>query len=343
MGKVIVTDTYLSNIASAIRGKAGTQSLYTPAQMASAIANLPSGVSVSALSVSANGTYSAPSGYAYDPVTVDVQGGGGGGNEDAIIERTLSGTYTNTTASIIGNYAFADCNLLKEVNIPNVTKVYSSAFYSCALLETVHASNLTTVSDYAFAVCEKLITVDAPLLSSVGKSAFYNCLSLTNIITSSLKRIESCAFQNCNALESINVENVVVLQNTAFSGATKLSRLHFKTFNSVVGNYAFANCYSLQSVRFDSRITLSGSAFQQCRHLIGLYLLSSSVCSLKASNNFSNTPIAGNTASTGGVYGSIYVRASLYSTYIASTNWSYFSSRFVSLTDEQIAALDAQQ
>lgn len=72
MGKVIVTDTYLSNIASAIRGKAGTASLYTPAQMASAIANLPSGVSVSALSINANGTYTAPTGTAYSPVTVAV-------------------------------------------------------------------------------------------------------------------------------------------------------------------------------------------------------------------------------------------------------------------------------
>ena len=72
MGKVIVTDTYLSNIASAIRGKAGTQSLYTPAQMASAIANLPSGPTVTSLSVNANGTYTAPTGTAYSPVTVAV-------------------------------------------------------------------------------------------------------------------------------------------------------------------------------------------------------------------------------------------------------------------------------
>lgn len=40
MGKVLVTDTYLSNIANAIRGKNGTNNTYTPAQMATAIQNI---------------------------------------------------------------------------------------------------------------------------------------------------------------------------------------------------------------------------------------------------------------------------------------------------------------
>ena len=37
MAKVLVTNTYLSNIADAIRGKNGTTNTYTPAQMAPAI------------------------------------------------------------------------------------------------------------------------------------------------------------------------------------------------------------------------------------------------------------------------------------------------------------------
>lgn len=72
MGKVILTDTYLSNIADAIRTKSSTQTTYTPPQMASAITNLPSGPTVTALSVNANGTYTAPTGTAYSPVTVAV-------------------------------------------------------------------------------------------------------------------------------------------------------------------------------------------------------------------------------------------------------------------------------
>ena len=43
MAKVLVTDTNLTNIANAIRGKNGTQTTYTPAEMAAAITAIPSG------------------------------------------------------------------------------------------------------------------------------------------------------------------------------------------------------------------------------------------------------------------------------------------------------------
>ena len=43
MSKVAITDTYLTNIANAIRGKSGSSDTYTPSEMASAITNIPSG------------------------------------------------------------------------------------------------------------------------------------------------------------------------------------------------------------------------------------------------------------------------------------------------------------
>jgi len=65
--------------------------------------------------------------------------------------------------------------------------------------------------------------------------------------------------------------------------------------------------------------------------LLSLYILLSSVCVLAKSNAFNSTPIAGYTTNTEGVYGSIYVPASLLSDYKAANNWSYFSSRFVGI------------
>lgn len=43
MANVIVNDTNLTNIANAIRSKNGTQTTYLPSEMATAIANIPSG------------------------------------------------------------------------------------------------------------------------------------------------------------------------------------------------------------------------------------------------------------------------------------------------------------
>ena len=69
----------LTSVANAIRVKGGTSaSLAFPAGFVDAIGDIETGggVTVSPLSVTANGTYTAPSGEAYSPVTVNVSGGG---------------------------------------------------------------------------------------------------------------------------------------------------------------------------------------------------------------------------------------------------------------------------
>ena len=75
-----VTDTELTSIANAIRTKGGTQAqLEFPTGFVSAVQAIPTGGSavVEPLSVTENGTYTAPSGVdGYAPVTVNVSGGG---------------------------------------------------------------------------------------------------------------------------------------------------------------------------------------------------------------------------------------------------------------------------
>ena len=70
----------LTSVANAIRAKGGTSaSLAFPSGFVDAIEDIETGggVTVSPLSVTTNGTYTAPSGEAYSPVTVNVSGGGG--------------------------------------------------------------------------------------------------------------------------------------------------------------------------------------------------------------------------------------------------------------------------
>lgn len=79
MSKALITEGYLTDIANAIRAKNGSADTFTPPQMAAAIAAIPTGsdVDVEPLNVTQNGSYTAPSGKAYSPVTVNVPGGGG--------------------------------------------------------------------------------------------------------------------------------------------------------------------------------------------------------------------------------------------------------------------------
>lgn len=77
--RATIDQDYLYDIADAIREKKGVTTRFMPAEMKPAILAIPTGgdVDVEALSVTANGTYTAPTGKAYSPVTVNVSGGGG--------------------------------------------------------------------------------------------------------------------------------------------------------------------------------------------------------------------------------------------------------------------------
>lgn len=281
-------------------------------------------VAVDSISISSNGTYSAPSGHAYSPVTVSVPtftptgtlsitengtynveafaqaevmvSGGGGGKESEIIDRTISGEYVNGEVTSIGNYAFASCSNLTTVSFPQVSRIGNYAFTSCFKLTTVNFPQASYIGSYAFASCSKLTTVNFPQVSYIGSYAFTYCYSLA----------------------TVNFPQV-----------------------STIGSSALQNCYSLTTAIFNNPSTTQGLiytyAFRNCHYLTSLYLLASTLYRLSVSSTtFMSTPISNYTTSTGGVYGNIFVRQSLYDAYISSTNWSYYSSRFVGLTDEQV-------
>lgn len=72
MGNVLITRSKLDGLATTIAAKSGATLPLTIAQMDTAVQNMSGGVTVEALSVTSNGTYTAPTGTAYSPVTVAV-------------------------------------------------------------------------------------------------------------------------------------------------------------------------------------------------------------------------------------------------------------------------------
>jgi len=72
MSKVSITRSKLDTLANTISTKSGASLPLTLDQMDAAVRSISGGGTVEPLSVTANGTYTAPSGTAYSPVTVDV-------------------------------------------------------------------------------------------------------------------------------------------------------------------------------------------------------------------------------------------------------------------------------
>ena len=179
----------------------------------------------------------------------------------------------------IGESAFAVCQNLTEINIPNsVTEIGIKAFVSNSSLPTITLPNtITRIEDGLFSQCISLTQLTIPeSITSIGDAAFYKCTSLTNItIPESVTSIDERAFAGCTGELTINSK--IIEENCVDSAASPHSTwLKDSEFTSLVignsinkiGNYAFYNCTSLTSVTIGNGITSIGSyAFYACNSL----------------------------------------------------------------------------
>ena len=233
-------------------------------------------------------------------------GGGGGEEYEQLVTRTISAA--SGSMSKIGAYAFTSCPKLTTVSFPAAT----------------------VIGAYAFASCSKLTTASITAATIIESSAFYNCTSLTTASFPAVTEIGAFAFTYCSKLTTVSFPAATVLSSNAFHNCLSLTTVSFPAATEI-GNSAFYACMRLTTASIPAATGIGNNAFRSCYNLTSLYLTGGSMAQLSNANAFSSTPISNNTASTGGVYGSIFVPASLYDSYISAANWSVYSSRFVSV------------
>ncbi len=84
----------------------------------------------------------------------------------------------------IGDYAFALCDSLRSIDIPDgVTTIGYYAFGTCTNLTSVTiGSGVTTIGSFAFSSCSSLTSIVIPdSVTTIGYCAFYGCDSLTDV------------------------------------------------------------------------------------------------------------------------------------------------------------------
>lgn len=144
-------------------------------------------------------------------------GGGGGGQEDAIVERTISGTYVNDRVTRIGNSAFAGCNDLVSASFGAANRIGGYAFYGCSSLQAVNAPAVLSIYASAFRECSQLTSMNTPSAQMIAQYAFYYCKKLSSMNLPEIQEIRSNAFYSCWLLTSLNlsgVSSVPVLSNS---------------------------------------------------------------------------------------------------------------------------------
>ena len=176
MANVLVEETSLSNIASAIRGKNGSTAVYKPGEMAAAITNLPTGGS----------------------------SGGGSDNEDGLVMGTLT-NYENTRVTKIKDYCFYNSIKLSTASFPNVTEVGKYAFQYCQALTQINLPKATTIGYSCFENASKLQAVNLSNVQTLEQAAFIRCSSLTSIKLPQVKKLQSDTFYSCTLLKKADL------------------------------------------------------------------------------------------------------------------------------------------
>ena len=164
-----------------------------------------------------------------------------------------------TALQTIGNYGFASCSALQEVDLSNcsrLTSIDEYAFNRCTALKEVTltgCSALQAIGNGVFTWCSALSDFDftqLTALSSIGAGAFIGTALTGDItFTSSINQLGGSAFSDCKQITSIDFSN------------SSLTTVSAETF---------ANCEKLQKVDFSgcsSLNTLSKDAFQRCQSL----------------------------------------------------------------------------
>ena len=282
MAKVLVNESSLTGIANAIRGKNGETTTYKPSEMAAAITAISGGSEpvIEALSVTSNGTYTAPDGVdGYSPVTVNVPQEGGPPESVFVLSGNCQYRFANggwdwfikqygnriTTSNIeyIQNMFYSSDieNIPFEINCANTNMDITTMFYNCTKLKelpkinNVKVSNLDRFAMYCTSL--KIITSDyfnAWDFSDISNSdsayygaanyMFYQCIRLRSLPTDWLGNMNKKASRN------------YVYFNNGFSSCESLDELtnmpipYTATYTSDIFAGFVIYCYRLKNLTF---------------------------------------------------------------------------------------------
>ena len=172
----------------------------------------------------------------------------------------------------IGEKAFARLDNLKNIDIPDsVTNITTLAFYRCNGLVSVQVpGSVTAIKNGTFRECNNLKKVILNEgITGIEQYAFYDCELLEEIsIPGTVTTVGNSAFYRCKNLKSIEIpEGVTKIDGSAFIFCSSLEQIKLPQSLMSIGSGAFDNCTSLISVELPDNAIISSDTFKECKNL----------------------------------------------------------------------------
>ena len=185
-------------------------------------------------------------------------------------------TYGDATYSVIsiGDGAFAGCNGLTSITIPNsVTRLGNFAFEGCSGLTSITIPNsVTSIGESTLKGCSGLTSITIPnSVTRLGGSAFDGTAWYDNqpegVVYAGQIAYKYKGEMPANTTISLN-EGTIGIADDAFSGCSGLTSVAIPNSVTFIGHAAFAVCSGLTSVAIPNGMTSIGTqAFMGCRRL----------------------------------------------------------------------------
>ena len=197
----------------------------------------------------------------------------------------LSSVVFNSNITVIPTNAFANCVLIKELNLPASLKtIGSKAFFGCHALKEINLPNIDSIGVAAFANCTNLqsINISAENLHYASElGVLYNKEKSLLIqfpagkqeisfnIPVSIVALSPWAFAYNKNLESIVLpKTITIIPQSLFEGCAALKSFNFTKSVTEIGERAFADCIGITSIEIPKSITILGNeAFDGCVNL----------------------------------------------------------------------------
>ena len=255
--------------------------------------------------------------------------------------------FTNIT-EINSNNRFNSCTNLKSIDLSNITKISGSNGYErwnfefCSNLEDVgDTSNCTYFGYGAFNQCGKLTRgIDLTNAIHIGDSAFYKCANLTAIGSiQNIEHIGSCAFRGCYNIPSFNsliLPNLTgMLESEAFAECTQIVNVeNLGTITTVGGTGSwdpFMMCDNLETIVVPETVTTINYLLNYAPKVRWVKMLCNTVPTVPLDHfgmfGESWNPYRDRTGTYIGKTYPIYVKDSLYNTYLQDSFFSNLASR----------------
>lgn len=189
------------------------------------------------------------------------------------IPETITYNGQSYPVKIIGRSAFASCDNLKKVELPDsIISFNMFAFTGCDNLSDINMpAHLRSIAYSAFGNCDNLKKITLPdELSSIGQFAFYGTGLETLTIPKTVTTISASAFCQCESLKEVTFEEGACsdLGEEVFARCDNLEKITLSGNIKKIPEKAFYNCVRLKQINIPDGITeIEDNAFLGCSGL----------------------------------------------------------------------------